>query len=400
MGSALVEFALAWHLTRETGSATVLATAMLVALLPQIVLGPVIGAFIDRWNRKTIMIFADLAVMTITVGLVVLFFTGAIQVWHIYVAMAGRAIGQAFQFPAMMAAVSNIVPEKDLARASGLTQTLQGIITIAAPPAGAFLMEALPMQRVLSVDIITAVIGVGCLLAITIPHPERTTLTAKGSVIPDMVQGFRYLWSSRGMMMLMGMVAMLGFFSTPAFTLLPVLVNEHLAGDVLKLGWLNSAFGVGMIAGGIILGAWGGFKRRIMTSFLGILIIGISLFGLGFTSVSLFMFALAVSLLLGVGISLGNAPFMAIIQSVVAKDMQGRVFSLVGSISSVMVPFGLAIAGPLADAIGIRWLYFISGVAFIVIILLSLFSKSLLNIENQKAEVKPAVDTLYQNLYN
>jgi DHA3 family macrolide efflux protein-like MFS transporter len=150
IGSAVVEFALAWYLTKETGLATILATAMLVALIPQIILGPLIGPFIDRWNRKTIMIFSDLAITLMTVGLVILFLTHTIQIWHIYVAMAGRAIGQAFQFPAMMAAIPNIVPKKHLSRATGLNQTLQGAVGIAAPPLGAFLMELLPMQKVLA----------------------------------------------------------------------------------------------------------------------------------------------------------------------------------------------------------------------------------------------------------
>ena len=112
LGSALVEFALAWYLTIETGSATVLATAVMVAILPQIILGPFIGPLIDRWNRKRIMICADLAIALITVGLVVLFYMDAIQVWHIYVAMIARAIGQAFHFPAMQATIPLIVPQK------------------------------------------------------------------------------------------------------------------------------------------------------------------------------------------------------------------------------------------------------------------------------------------------
>ncbi|MHB8105097.1 MAG: MFS transporter, partial [Dehalococcoidales bacterium] len=153
IGSAVVEFALAWYLTRETGSSTVLATSLMVALLPSIVLGPLIGPLVDRWDRKKIMIYSDLAITLMTVGLVILFFTKSIQIWHIYVAMVGRAIGQAFQFPAMQATVANIVPEKHLSRAAGLTMTLNGIINIAAPPLGAFLMEALPMQGVLAVDI-------------------------------------------------------------------------------------------------------------------------------------------------------------------------------------------------------------------------------------------------------
>src|SRR4030067_190703 len=99
---------------------------MLVALLPQILLGPFIGPFIDRWNRKKIMIFADLSIAVITVGLVVLFFTGTIEIWHIYVALVGRAIGQSFHFPAMMASVPLVVPDKHLSRATGLNQTLHG----------------------------------------------------------------------------------------------------------------------------------------------------------------------------------------------------------------------------------------------------------------------------------
>jgi DHA3 family macrolide efflux protein-like MFS transporter len=386
IGSAVVEFALAWYLTRETGKAAILATAVLVAMIPQIVLGPLIGPFIDRWNRKMIMIFSDLAITLITVVLVFLFLTDTIQVWHIYVAMIARAIGQTFQFPAMMAAVATIVPDKDLARANGLNQTLQGIITIAAPPLGAFLMEMLSMQWVLAVDIVTAAIAIGFLLFITIPSPARTTLAAKSNVIQDMIQSFRYLWSRRGLTILLGLIAIIGLFTTPPFILMPVLVNEQLAGDVLKLGWINSTFGVGMILGGILLGAWGGFKKRVITSFFGIMIVGATLIGMGFASLPLFYFILVICLLLGVGLAIANAPFMAIMNSVVAKDMQGRVFSLVGSISSVMVPLGLAVAGPLADVIGINWIFFISGAAVVVFTPLGLFSKAVLNLESHPAE--------------
>ena len=136
LGSALVEFALAWYLTIQTGSATILATAVMVALLPQVILRRFIGPLIDRWNRKRIMIGADLAIALITVGLVLLFYLDTIQVWHIYVAMIARAIGQSFHFPAMQATIPLIVPAKHLVRISGLTQMFQGIINIAAPPAG------------------------------------------------------------------------------------------------------------------------------------------------------------------------------------------------------------------------------------------------------------------------
>jgi DHA3 family macrolide efflux protein-like MFS transporter len=390
----VVNFALAWYLTRETGSATILATALMVAIIPQIVLGPFVGPLVDRWNRKKIMIFADLYVMFLTLVLVVLFYVDAVQIWHIYLIMMGRAIGESFQFPALGASIPMIVPEKHLVRANGLYQMLQSAIKIVAPPAGAFLMEALPMQGVLSVDIITAVIAVACLLPLGIPQPPPTTLTAKANYFGDMKQGFSYIWSRPGLVMLISMVALLIFFVAPASSLIPILVNEHLGGDVVKLGWLGSANGIGGILGGLALGVWGGFKKRMWTAFLGFLIMIPCSVGLGLTYPAIFYTTtVPAMLLMGVGLALVNAPLGAIMNSVIAKDMQGRVFALYGSIITAAIPLGLIIGGPVADALGIRSLYFIASGAWLVIICLFGFSKSLMDLENQKAEEQSTVES-------
>jgi DHA3 family macrolide efflux protein-like MFS transporter len=196
-----------------------------------------------------------------------------------------------------------------------------------------------------------------------------------------MINGFRYILKLPGFPALMGLTAIIVFFVVPAFTLMPILVTNHLEGDVLKLGWLNSAFGVGMIAGGILLGIWGGFKRRIVTALIGCLVLSAATVFLGFTSVALFFPALGATFLVGAGISAANAPMMAIMQSVVAQDMQGRIFSLFGSLTSALTPLGLAIAGPAADAIGIRTLYFVAGAASAITVVIFCFNRSLLNID-------------------
>jgi DHA3 family macrolide efflux protein-like MFS transporter len=396
LGSALVEFALAWYLTIETGSATVLATAMMVALLPQIILGPFIGPLIDRWDRKRIMIGADLAIALVTVGLVVLFFTGAIQVWHIYVAMIARAIGQAFHFPAMQATIPMIVPQKHLVRVSGVTQMFQGIINIAAPPAGALLLEILPMQGVLAIDIVTAAIAIGCLAAVTIPKTIRTIGIAASSVIKEMMQGFRYIWSWKGLTILKGLSALLNFFLLPPFTLLPIMVTTHLEGDVLKLGWLEAAFGIGVIAGGLLLGAWGGFKKGMVNVLTGVAVAGIAVIALGFTSMSLFLLGVSACFIIGAGLTFANAPVIAIMQKVVSNDMQGRVFSLLGAISTAATPLGLAIAGPLADSLGINSLYFIAGIATLVLSITTLFIPSVMNLDAETTGEPKATETIKQ----
>ena len=389
-GSAVVQFALAWYLTRETGSATVLATALMVAMIPEIVLGPFVGPLVDRWDRKKIMIFADLYVMLLTLVLVALFYTDTIQIWHIYLIMIGRSIGDTFQRPALGASIPMIVPEEHLVRANGLFQMLQSGIRIVAPITGAFLMETLPMQGVLSVDIITAVIAVACLLALMIPRPERTTLTVTANYFGDMKQGFRYVWARPGLVMLMGMVGLLFFFVASPGLLMPILVNEHLEGDVVKLGWLGSAMGIGGIVGGLALGMWGGFRRRMWTAFLGFLIMIPCSIGLGLTSPGVFYPTTVPSMLfMGVGQALVNAPLAAIMNSVIARDMQGRVFALYGSVIPAAFFLGLIFGGPVADAFGIRSLYFIASGAWLVILSLAMFSKPLMDLENQKPEEMP-----------
>jgi len=387
-GSSIVQFAIAWYLTIETGSATILATAMLVTFLPPIFLGPLIGPLVDRWNRKLIMISADSFVALITVGLVILFLTHTIQVWHLYLVLIFRAIGQAFHFPALQAAIPMIVPEKNLARVSGLNQMLQGAMTITGPPVGAFLLGITSMQWVLMVDIITAAIAVSCMLLVFIPQPVKSLSAGKTSLRDDMIQGFRYVWQWRGLRILFGLAAIIQFFLIPAYILTPVLVNTHLGGDVLRLGYLNSAFGVGLIAGGLIVGAWGGFKRKVVTGLTGMVIAGISAIGIGFTTVTLFFLGVIASFLVGMGLSFGNGPITAVFQTLVSKDMQGRVFSIFNSLTSIITPFGLAIAGPVADGVGIRTLYFICGGAIVTASSAAFFIPSLVNLE-KTATVQP-----------
>jgi len=335
------------------------------------------------------MIFADLFIASLTVVLVILFYTKTIQIWHIYVILVGRSIGDTFQNPALGASIPMIVSEKDLVRVNGLFQMLQNAIKIVAPIAGAFFMELMPMQWVLSVDIITAVIAISCLIPLAIPQPTRTTLTVKPNYFGDMKQGFQYIWSTPGLAMLIGMVAILVFFAMPGANLIPVLVNEHLGGDVIKLGWLGSASGIGGIAGGLALGVWGGFKKRMWTALLGFAIMIPCSIGLGLTTEKYFYTTIIAMIFMGVGNAMVNTPLTAIMNSIIPRDMQGRVFSLYGSIVMLMIPLGLVIAGPVADWLGIRSLYWIASGAWLIVLPLAMLSKPLMNLENQKAVDKP-----------
>ena len=392
-GSQLVQFALVWWLTKETGSATVLATATLIALLPQVILGPFVGALVDRWNRRIIMIVADTSIALFTLLLFYLFATGQVQTWHVFAIMAVRSLGGAFHSPAMTSSTSLMVPNKHLARIAGANQTLQGLLSIFAPPLGALLIELFSTQNVLLIDVGTAALAVTPLLFIPIPQPARHAQQASGEIektsyMQDLREGFSYVVKWKGLLGLILLAMILNFLLVPAASFLPLIVTKVFAGGAAELGWVESLFGVGVIVGGILLSIWGGFKRRIITSFCGIIGIGLGIVITGFVPDNKFYLLLGANFLVGFMQVFANGPLMAIMQSTVIPDMQGRVFSLLGAGATAMMPLSLLIAGPVSDALGIRFWYIFGGTVCILMTIAAFFIPAIINIENNQ-EVQP-----------
>ena len=394
-GSALVQFALIWWLTQESGSATVLAIATLVGMLPMIVLGPFAGALVDRGNRRLIMIFADATIAVFSLLLAYLFVTDIVQIWHVYAIMAVRSLGGAFHFPAMSASTPLMVPEEQLTRVNGLNQTLQGINGLIAPPVGALLISILPTHGILLIDVGTAILAILPLLFISIPQPKRhddSENTEKPSLLQDIRAALTYIRTWPGLVAILFMALFLNFLLVPTGALFPLLVTKHFEKGALELGLINSLEGIGIIAGGVLLSVWGGFKKKIVTSMAGIILLGTAVMLLGFTPASLFSMALVAIFLLGFAIPITNGPIGALFQSVIRQDMQGRVMSMVNSAATAIAPLGLLIAGPLSDALGIRIWFWMGGLICIFIGITGFFIPTIMNIENnQDTTIQPAV---------
>lgn len=362
-GSRLVQFALVWYLTEQTKSPTVLATASIAALLPQVFIGPFAGALVDRWNRKTVMIVADTLVAASVLVLAFIFSTGRIEVWHVYAVMMFRAAGGAFQWPAMQASTSMMVPKSHLSRVAGLNQSLNGIVAITAPPAGALLLEFIPIEYVLAIDVATALLAVGPLLLITVPQPEHEGGSARG-VLGDMKEGYQWVLSQKGLLTIMIMSLLINLFTTPTFTMLPLLITEVLLGGAIELAWIQSANGLGMIAGGIILGLWGGFESKVNTAFSGLLMASLGLLLFSQTPPGMIWVGVVAIFIFGFMNSIANSSFFSLLQAMIPHEMQGRVFTLIMSTSVAVSPLGLAIAGPVVEMTGLRFWFVISGFAF------------------------------------
>lgn len=384
-GSRLVQFALIWWLTQETGSATVLAIASLIGLLPTVILGPFAGALIDRWKRRYIMLVVDTAIALATLVLAYLFAIDAVGVSTIYVLLLVRGIGESFHWPAMSAATSLMVPNAQLTRVQGLNQMLLGGLNIVAAPLGALLLGLLPMQGILLIDVVTAAFAILPLIFIRIPEVssdrDETSVEPTSTFWEDFRSGLNYVWSWPGLMLLMMLAMVLNFLLAPAGSLLPILVANYFNGGPLQLGWIEAAFGFGMVAGGLVLGAWGGFKKRILTTMFGLVGLGIGFSAIGFVPENSFWLAVVASFFAASMVPIVNGPVHAILQSAVEPKVQGRVFTLAGSLSSAMAPLGLIVAGPVADVIGIQSWYVIGGTACILMAVVGYFIPALMNIE-------------------
>ncbi|MEJ2748966.1 MAG: MFS transporter [Anaerolineae bacterium] len=392
LGSQLVQFALIWWLTQTTGSATVLAMASLAGFLPQVILGPFVGVLVDRWNRRLTMFVADASVAAATVVLAYLFWSGAAQTWHVFAILFVRSLAGSFHWPAMMASTSLMVPKEHLTRIQGLNQALNGGLNIVSAPLGAFLLGVLPLQGVLAIDVVTAVFAITPLLFIHVPQPERQPngdATSLASFWTDMREGFNYLRSWRGLLFMSGMAMLIKILLNPAFSLIPLLVTDHFGGGAMQLGVLEATSGVGIVVGGLALGAWGGFKKRIVTMLVGLVGLGAGLIVMGAAPSALFLLGLAGAFIVGAMISLIDGPIMAILQATIAPELQGRVMMLFGSLISSTVPIGLMIAGPVADAIGIRAWFIATGILTAVMAVAGFFVPVLLGIEDGRSANTP-----------
>jgi DHA3 family macrolide efflux protein-like MFS transporter len=395
VGSALVQFSLVWWLTITTGSAIVLVLATIMAILPQILISPFAGVLVDRWNRRKVMIASDAITALMVVILAFLFAQGSASIYHVYAIMAVRSAAGVFQWPALQASVSLMVPDEHLSRINGMYQSLSGLAQIAAPPLGAMLLLIMPIQTILLIDIGTAVLAILPLMFIRIPQPTiEPSAEEKSSILTDMMQGVRFLTRWRGGQFTLFAMMIINMILIPSMSLIPIFALVHFNGGVFELAWLQSALGIGMLGGGIALSVWGGFKRRMDTVAAAVIAMGIAIFAVGLTPNGLFFLAVAGLFITGAMVPLASGSIMAILQAIVPKDKQGRVFSVVISLSPLMAPIGLALAGPIAEAFGASIWYLVSGVVIILIGLLGRLDPTIMKME--EIENLPSTSPLVQ----
>jgi len=333
------------------------------------------------------MIVSDSLVALTTLALMVSFMMGSIQVWHIYLAMFLRSLFGTFQMPAMSASTTLMVPPEQYSRLGGVNQALYGVINIVSPPLGAALLAAFEIDAVLMVDIVTAMLAIGLLaLLVKVPQPKRVdanqAVTPK-QVLLDVRFGLKYSFTWKGLFALLIMAALANMVIQPAFTLLPLHIKLHFGRGVEDVALMESAFGIGVVIGGVLLGVWGGFKRKMATILMGWLGMGALSLAIGVLPAGGFMVAVFMMGLFGLMNAITNGPLGALMQAKVPPEMQGRVFAVMNSLSTGTMPLGMLMAGPLAEALGTSAWFVIAGVTLLVTGMIAYVMKEVYTLDDQ-----------------
>lgn len=361
LSSSVVGYAIVFWLSIETRSAEILAIAAMAAILPQSVLGLFTGVYIDRWNRKLVMILSDCFIALATLILVILFFFGDVEPWQIYLLAAARSIGSAFHMPAMQASIPLLAPESQLMRIAGVNQMIQSISSIGGPAIGALMITIFDMKYVLLFDIVGALFAVGSLLLVNIPDPEKPAEKKKPHVFRELKEGIAEIYKDRGLTWLFVFAVIAMFFIMPIAVLFPLMTLNHFNGTVMHMSIVEIFWGAGMLAGGALAGINKiDFNKATMINSM-YLIFGITFFFSGVLPQSGFVWFVVLTAIGGVSTAFYNSAFTSLLQIKINPSMLGRVFSTYISVTMFPSMIGLLGTGFIADRIGLINAFLICG---------------------------------------
>lgn len=352
LGSAMTWFSFTIWAWQKTGQATALATISFFVFLPTALFTPVAGALVDRWNRKLVMILSDLATAVGTLVALLLFVSGRLEIWHVYGIGILMGFFTAFQYPAYNAAVSTMLPKDHYARAEAMLGLAGAVSTFFAPVIAAALLGVFGMAGIMVIDLVTFLAAFGTLLWVHIPQPpvSEQGIRSRGRLWQEALFGFRYIRERPSLSALIILFGLAYFFIAMGAALLAPMVLSHTGNSASALALVQAVGALGGIVGGGLMAVWGGPRRRILgvlASGVGACILGVTGLGLGttlvFWAMGSFFFSFFEPFIEG-----GH---LAIWQSKVEADVQGRVFSARQLLTQIPYLLGTLASGYLAEYI-------------------------------------------------
>lgn len=380
--SGILQMSIIFYLTAKTNSAMVLSIATLMGFLPQAVIGPFAGTFVDRHSRKGVMIGADLMIAATGGFLAVVSIFMELPIWLIMLVLFVRSIGNAFHSPASSAVTPLMVPQDQLTKCAGYNQTMQAAVSLISPAAAAFLYSVWSLSTIILLDIIGAVLACSVVAVLSIQNPPICTGESQNSFFRDMKEGYFELKKNKGLFALLWIGTAYMFFFMPISALYPLMSMGYFRGTPTHASIAEIAFAGGMLAGGILLSVWGGFKNRIFSIGLSVLVMGVSIAISGLLPTNAFFIFVICCTVMGL-----TSPFYgvqnALFQEQLPPEYLGRVFSLLGSVMSFAMPLGLLCSGIFAELIGVEKWFLLCGIGIIAVAVLVFVLPVLRNVDCQ-----------------
>lgn len=363
--SAILQMAIIFYLTEKTGSAMVLSMASLVGFLPYAVFGPAIGVLVDRHDRKKIMIGADLIIAAAGAVLAIVALYMELPVWIVMIVLFIRSIGTAFHTPALNAVTPLLVPEEQLTKCAGYSQSLQSISYIVSPAVAALLYSVWDLNAIIAIDVLGAVIASITVAIVRIPKLGDQVQSLEQNFIREMKEGIVVMRQNKGLFALLLLGTLYTFVYMPINALYPLISMEYFNGTPMHISITEIAFASGMLAGGLILGRLGSYEKRVPLITGSFFMMGASLAIAGLLPPSGFIIFVVCCAIMGLSVPFYSGVQTALFQQKIKPEYLGRVFSFTGSIMSLAMPLGLILSGFFADRIGINHWFLISGILII-----------------------------------
>lgn len=391
IGSSAVQFALIWWLTNESKSAIMLSLAGLFAYLPQLFLGPFVGVWLDRLNRKSVVIIADLFMGLVALALSCWFLWGNPGFAVVIAALFLRALANVFHTPSIQAIVPLLVPEKELVKANSWNQFLQSGAFMLGPVLGAAMFAVMPLWLILLTDLIGALAASLTLWIVEVPTIARTAESMQ-HYLQELKEGFKVFRQDPPMLVVMVFSFLIMIFYLPLGTLFPLMANVHFELSAWYASVVEFAYASGMMISAFLIGLKKEWREKLLAAQWANVGLAITFIGSGFAPASIlgyWLFVCFCILMGGVG-NLYNIPFTAYLQETVAPEKLGRVFSLFGSVMSAAMPIGLVLAGPLSEKFGIAKWFLISGICTLIFSLLCLvvYRRAKTKIRNNSGSIR------------
>jgi len=350
VASGMTTFAMTIYMYEQTHSATAMAFVQVAYITPFLILSPIAGVMVDRYNRKLMMMLSDIAGGTATLTLFILYATGHLQYWHIYIASIISGAGTTFQWPAYSAAISVMLPKEQYGRANGMMSLIEAGPGVLSPFLAGALIPVIKIGGILLMDTITFGTAIAALAIVFVPQPPLTQegRSSQGSFWKEAGFGFQYIFARPSLLGLQLLFFFSNLFAGIVIAVLPPMMLARTSQSTIALGAVQSAASIGLVVGGIAMSAWGGFKKRVHGVLVGCMFTSLAehtIFGLG-RGLAIWIPAAFVGALF---VPLVNASNQAIWQAKVAPDLQGRVFSARRLIAWFTNPISPIIGGTLAD---------------------------------------------------